>query len=472
MDNRPTPPRPPHRQPTPRRRFLQTALTTPLLAVAGCEDEDVDVDDDGVPPGEWRNWSRALQCRPKDGLHLPESVDELAARVKSAPGNVRVVGAGHSFSAVVPTDGTLLSLEMLNGVVAHDAAAQTATIRAGSRLFSLGEPLAALGQGLPVQPDIDLQSLAGALSTCSHGSGAQHHCLPHYVTELTLVTADGTVRTVSATQEPEIFEAARVSLGALGVLAQVTIRNHTAYTLEERTGVMPLDDALAQFASWQAQDRHTEFFAFPRGETAFWKRTREVSAQTPRTVTGPAVEEQELEWASEAGMRAPWTIPLLQRVAGWFVPDTVRVGASYHIFPTVRQVPFNEMEYAVPAEHGPACFREVAAKIRDTNLPVFFPLEYRHVGQDDLWLSPYHGRASVTISVHQFWKQDHVAFFRQIEPIFWKYGGRPHWGKWHSLTAKQLAPHYAHWDDFLAVRRALDPQGKFCNPFLHQLFGV
>ena len=211
------PPRPPHSR-SPRRAFLHAAVAAPVLALSACAaDPDADLDDGdpdetAVPPGEWRNWSRALHCRPADGLKLPESVDEVADVVRAARGTVRMVGAGHSFSALVPTEGTLLSLEMITGVAGHDPAALTATIHAGTRLFALGDALAERGQGLQVQPDVDLQSLAGALSTCSHGSGAQLHCLPHYVTGLTLVTADGKVRTVSQDSEPEIFQAARVSM--------------------------------------------------------------------------------------------------------------------------------------------------------------------------------------------------------------------------------------------------------------------
>ncbi len=449
-----------------RRAFLKSVLAAPI--VASCRHEE----EPPPPAGQWRNWSGAQRCTPKGGLQMPANVDELTGIVKAAKGPVRVAGAGHSFSAVVPTDDTLLSLEMLSGIVSHDAANLTATIQAGTRLFLLGEPLAKLGQGLTVQPDIDLQSLAGVLSTSSHGAGAQHRCMASYLKEIQVVTADGTLRTVSPTVEPEVFKAAQVSLGSIGVLTQVTMQNRSAYLLEERTGILPLNDALEQFPSWQQQDRHTEFFAFPRGETAFTKRMREVPMTTPRTIEAPQEEEAELEYASEVGMRAPFTIPLIQSVASWFVPDIVRVGASYHIFPTVRHTLFNEMEYAVPAEKGAACFREVAAKIRDDGLPVFFPLEYRHVGADDLWLSPYHGRESVTISVHQYFKQDHIALFKAVEPIFWKYDGRPHWGKWHSLTAKELAGRYDHWQDFQRVRKELDPGGKFLNPHLHQLFGV
>ncbi len=448
-----------------RRAFLKSVLAAPILASCANEAE--------VPtPGEWHNWSGGQRCTPKDGLQMPSTVDELAGVVKAAKGPVRVAGAGHSFSAVVPTNDTLLSLELLSGIVSHDAAALTATIQAGTRLYLLGEPLAKLGQGLTVQPDIDLQSLGGALSTGTHGAGGQHRCMPSYLKEISLVTADGAVHNVSPQVEPEVFQAAQVSLGSLGVLAQVTLQNRAAYLLEERTGISPLNDALEQFAAWQKQDRHTEFFAFPRGETAFTKRMREVPATTTKTIDTAQEEEAELEYASEVGMRAPFTIPLIQSMASWFVPDITRVGASYHIFPTVRHTRFNEMEYAVPAEKGPACFREVAAKIRDDGLPVFFPLEYRHVGADDLWLSPHHGRESVTISVHQYFKQDHVALFKAVEPIFWKYDGRPHWGKWHSLTAKELAGRYDRWQDFLRVRKELDPGGKFLNPHLHQLFGV
>ena len=262
-----------------RRAFLRGLVAAPL--VAGCRGQDAEPE----TPGQWQSWSGAQKCTPKGGLQMPANVDELARIVKAATGPVRVAGAGHSFSAVVPTNDTLLSLELMSGIVSHDAAALTATIQAGTRLFLLGEPLAKLGQGLPVQPDIDLQALGGVLSTSSHGAGAQHQCMPAYARKLAIVTADGTLREVSPEKDAEIFKAAQVSLGSIGVLAQATLQNRAAYKLEERTGILPLNDALEQFAGWQKQDRHTEFFAFPRGETAFTKRMREVPMATPSTPT-------------------------------------------------------------------------------------------------------------------------------------------------------------------------------------------
>lgn len=449
-----------------RRALLRALLISPLLVACGREAV-------APPPrrDEWRNWSGAVSCTPRAGVAAPATVAELQAALRRAQGQVRVVGGGHSFSPLVPTDHLLLALDALTGVISHDAERQTATIAAGSRLFALGEPLAALGQGLPVQPDIDVQSLAGALSTASHGAGPQHHCLPAYLKALSLVTASGDLLHCSAEHNRELFEAARVSLGSLGVLTQVTLQNRSAYRLRESTGIVPLAEALAQIETWKHQDRHVEFFAFAHGKTAFLKRMQEAPAGAPSTVTAPALEDNLLEFAADLSYDWPWLIPTLQRLAGWCVPDTVRVGASYHIFPTIRQTPFNEMEYAVPAPRGAECFEEVAATIRREQLPVFFPMEYRHVAADELWLSPYQGRESVTISVHQYHRLPHAALFRRLEPIFWRYGGRPHWGKWHSLGAAQLATHYPHWDDFQRLRRQLDPQGTFLNPHLRHLFG-
>lgn len=417
---------------------------------------------------EWQNWSGWQKARPVN-LAYPGTEDELARLVRNAT-QIRAVGGSHSFSPVVPTNGTIVSLEALNGLVRHDASAHTATAWGGTRIAALGPALRAIGQGLINEADINMQSLAGAISTATHGTGRTLQCYSAYVRELRLVLADGSIVDCSANKNTDLFQAARVGVGSVGVISQITLQNRTAYRLHESVGVMNLDDAMALLTQEKDKNRHIEFFAFPYGQRAIVKRTNLTSeAVTPAQET--SIDENELlDFAADTARKYPWANKTIQRLVGLFLSDNDRVGESADILASTRTVGFNEMEYSVPVEHGMACFREVIETIRKKNIQVFFPIEFRYIAADDCWLSPFQGRDSVAISVHQYHKQDYHELFSAVEPIFWKYGGRPHWGKLHTLRAKQLRALYPHFDDFVKVRATADPQQKFLNAHARKLF--
>lgn len=421
--------------------------------------------------GEWNNWSGNQRARAAAVL-FPRDEAELAAAMKTAQGPIRAFGGGHSFSALVPTDGTLVSLELMNGLVASDPQKLQATLRAGTRIGMAGELLAAAGQNLVNEPDINLQSLAGAISTATHGTGRKLPCLSACVTQLTLVLADGTVATCSAQRDRELFEAARVGLGSIGVISEITFQNIAAYRLVEHTQVMDLDEAMAYVGERRDIDRHVEFFAFPFGGKAIVKRMN-FTTETETPVPESALDQNELlEFAAKTVMHAPFTKGVIQRLLGAFVSDERRVAPAHRMFPSPRTVQFNEMEYTVPAERGLDCLRDVVEVMRRKDLPVFFPVEFRYVAADDTWMSPFSQRAGASISVHQYYAQDYREVFAAVEPVFRRYEGRPHWGKVHSLAARDLHALYPRMDDFLAVRRRADPQGRLLNPYLRTLLGV
>ncbi len=465
----------------PRRTFLRSAAAlTAMTLLPGCDQTKSDPQSPVVfTPGKplpWINWAGNQTCTPTARL-APASEDQLVSMLKNAKGIVRAVGASHSFSGVVPSNDTLISTDLLSGVISHDAASVQADIWAGTRMHALGPMLAAIDQALPNQPDMDYPAMGGAIACCAHATGKDFGSMSSYVVGLTLATPSGELIECSRSQHPEIFQAARTSIGALGVISRLKLQNHRAFRLVETNRVEKTDDVLDAFAERCAQHRHFEFLALPHTSLCA-SVTTDIASDTDQ----PSGEEDNnaahtlrkvynaLSWLPGIG-DAAYEKVLTMALGG--AGKEIRVGPSYEVFPHVRVVRFREMEYTVPAEHGPACLREILHTIRSKKIPVCFPLEFRLVKADDIWLSMFEGRDGVAISVHQFGDLDYKPYFAQIEPIFWKYQGRPHWGKIHTLGAQQLAALYPHhWQDFQEVRRQLDPEGRMLNDHLKNLFGV
>lgn len=422
----------------------------------------------GLP---WRNWSGGLVAHPA-GRFAPRSEAELADWMKSTTGSVRPVGAGHSFTALVPTDGHLLVLDNISGMTAHDPDLLQATFGAGTRLSSIGPALDAVGQGPLILPDIDRQTLAGAISTGTHGTGLTLHSLSGNVTGLRMVSATGDVLEVSEASDPELFKAACVSVGALGIMTEISLQNRAAYRLKARNWAARIDEALEEFEASATKHRHFELFPLTHSDYTLVLSIDE----TDEPIDNPPLSPEE-EAAFGNAMRAWMDIPpgerrpLINGLAEQIEPS-VTVDVSYRILSNVRSNRFNEMEYAVPREVGAACLREVLDTIAEQKIDVVFPLEYRYVKGDDLWLSMDEGGDRAAISVHRTASEDYRPLFDAVEPIFWKYGGRPHWGKIHSLGHAELTRLYPQFEAFRAIRVDLDPEGRLLNDHLKKLFGA
>jgi FAD/FMN-containing dehydrogenase len=387
---------------------------------------------------EWRNWSGRVAFHPARHAR-PASEAAIATAVRDAASSgasVRVAGSGHSFTPLVPSSGLLLSLDGWRGVEAVDAAARTATIRAGAKIADLGEELRTHGLALANQGDVDVQALAGALSTGTHGTGRTLGSLSSQIRALRLVTADGSIAVADEAGDRDLLEAGRVSIGALGVISTATLQLVPAYRLHERVWKIGIEECLAGLDGHVAAHRHFEFFWYPHKDYAEMKALDPTEA-APDPLDG--VKGERIDW-------------------------------SDRVFPTQRDLRFNEMEYSVPAASGPGCFAAVRQRMKTKHPDVIWPVEYRTVAADAGWLSPMHGRDSVAISIHQDAALPCDAFFADVEPIFREHGGRPHWGKLHNLRARELAPLYPMWERFLDVRRRLDPRGVFLNDHLRALF--
>ena len=415
----------------------------------------------------WQNWSGSQQSAPQ--FEQPQDLDQLIHLVQSHD-KLRVVGAGHSFSALAKTDNVLLNLDHFTGVTEINVDSCQSTVQGGTRLFDLGQQLAESNQALINQGDIDRQSLAGAIATGTHGTGLGLPCLSALVKGFELLTAHGDLIQCNAQQNPEIFQAGRVALGCLGVLTQIQLQNRPMYKLKEYTRLCALSDVMQNMQQWQHQHRHIEFWAFSHANQVILKtldETDEVRINRPKDWLG---EDLILSFCAELTRLCPMFNPWLQKLLGIFVKPVTVVDWSNRIFPSVRSTKFNEMEYQIPLQQGMACFEEVLYTLRKHKVPMFFPIEYRLVKGDDIWLSPFYQQDSVSLSIHQFYKQDYHAVFKLVEPILLKYGGRPHWGKLHSLKAAQLRELYPKWDSFMRIRQELDPQQKWLNSYLQQLF--
>jgi FAD-linked oxidoreductase len=423
----------------------------------------------------WRNWSGLVEARPA-GFHRPGSLEALRRVVREATARghtVRPVGQGHSFTPLCASEQVMVSLERLQGVESVDTAARVATAWAGTRLKELGEALARLGLAMENLGDINHQSIAGAVSTGTHGTGAALGSLSTQVVGLTLVTAEGEVVECSPEQEPELFQAARLSLGALGVVAQVRLRLVPAYRLRLVRRSLSLEECLAHLEQARTRHRHYEFFWFPHSDQVQTKEM-DVTEAPARSRSRAWLEELVVEnalflLANETCRLRPELCASVSRLSGRLASKGEAVGPSHTVFATSRLVRFQEMEYAVPVERGAACLRELVEFIRRQQVPVYFPLEYRFVKGDDIPLSPMYGRDSALIAVHQYQGMEWRSYFEGAEAIFRNHGGRPHWGKHHWQTAATLRPLYPRWEHFQQVRERLDPHGRFLNPYLRRL---
>lgn len=415
---------------------------------------------------EWRNWSGRQCCRPA-ALVAPDSMESLRRSVADAV-SVRFAGSGHSFSALVPTDATLISLDRISGLENASQPTRRAVVKAGTTIHALGPLLAKHRLALANQGDIDRQTLAGAVSTATHGTGRNLGCMASRVVRLQLVTATGEV--LDTEGDDELVRAAAVSLGALGAVANYELECDPAYLLQERQWTAPLEEILGQWESLRDGHRHFEFFAVPFTGFALAK-TLDVVDTVPTCQPDRKPEGGGLGVLIELNREDQRTARQVFRKALAQAEPSTWTGPSHEVFPSERNDLFNEMEYAVPLDRGIDCLREVLAAIEEADLPVIFPIEFRTVAADDLWLSPFYERESAVIAVHQDAAMPPEPIFRVAEPILQRHGGRPHWGKMHSLMAEELASLYPRWDDFKALRQKLDPDGKFLNPHLAELFG-
>jgi len=467
----------------------------------------------------WQNWAGTASASPAR-RYWPRSTEEIADAVTSAARDgltVRALGSGHSFTPAAVTSGAALDLSGWNGIVSADLASGLVTVRSGTTIRELNAALDALGLAMANMGDIDAQTVSGAISTGTHGTGAKLTGIAAQVTGLELVLADGSAVSCSASERPGLFDAARVSIGALGVLATVTLQCVPAFTLAADERPMPLEEVLGRFGELAADNDHFEFYWFPYGKNALVKRNNRISpgdgtpARSPGGTTpanppeAPAarpmargavvpgarealvpppmprwrrfLEYEVMENAAfgslcRTGRAIPAAIKPLNRLAAASLSRRSYSAPSHQVFVTSRRVKFVESEYAVPVEALLDVLAELRAGVARLADAVMFPVEVRVAAADDVWLSTAYGRDSAYVAIHQYTGLPYREYFKLFESIAGSVGGRPHWGKMHVRDAAYLGSAYPRFADFLKIRDETDPSRLFTNAYLEQVFGA
>ncbi|MGF6886570.1 FAD-linked oxidoreductase [Nocardia sp. GAS34] len=430
-----------------------------------------------VTPAVWTNFAGDQTCRPAVMERPADRAELIAAvgRAGRAGQVVRVAGGGHSFTEGVLTDGMLISLAGMNRVLGIDTGTGLVRCEAGISLGALSAAMWQCGLAFANLGDIDVQSIAGATATGTHGAGIGLPNLSASLRAIELVLADGTVLEIDAATEPELIRAARVSLGALGVVSAVTLQAVPAFTLDSVETTVRLDEVLGNMDELVDGNDHFGFFAFghsPLVMTKVWNRAEAPPAPPGRTrewLEDVLLTNYGYWGACAVGKAVPSWIPAINRTVTRLSGSQHRIDRSYRVFATPRRVPLTEMEYAIPREHA----AEAVLRVRHVaqRHPVPTPLEVRFVAGDDSYLSPAHDRDSCYIAVHQYRGLPWQPFFGEVEQILMEYGGRPHWGKRHFRTAETLRNAYPEWDRFARIRSELDPHGRFTNPHLAEVLG-
>jgi L-gulono-1,4-lactone dehydrogenase len=427
----------------------------------------------------WTNWAGDQACSPANLLY-PTRADEVVTALGHAHERgrtVRVSGSGHSFNDAVLTHGMMLSLERMNRVIEVDRAAGLVRVEAGITLRSLNEELDKHGLALSNLGDIDVQSVAGAASTGTHGTGSRLQNLSAGIHSLELVLADGTSLEVNEDDDADAWRAARVSVGSLGVITALTLRTVPAFTLHGVDSPRPLSEVLETLDDLADSNDHFEFYNFPHSDIAL-TRINNRTDQVPRPRTrmrawfdDVMIESHLLGLVCRTGRRWPRLIPSLNRFASRLAGSSERFDSSYRIFSTQRNVRFTEMEYALPRHHARAAVTAVREVMQRSEFSVPFPMEVRFVAADDALLSPAHGRDTCYLAVHMFEGMEWEPYFSAVEEVLVGFEGRPHWGKRHARTSATLAPLYPEWERFAAVRRRLDPEALFTNAYVRRVLG-
>jgi L-gulonolactone oxidase len=426
-----------------------------------------------------RNWAKNQACVPIS-VERPTSTAEVAAvvrRAHAAGQRVKTIGAGHSFTAAAMTNGVLLSLEHMDRVLQVDTAAGCITVQAGKTLRALGDDLAAAGLAMPNLGDINVQTIAGAINTATHGTGLELGNIATTIVGIELVDGRGNIVRGDADTDPELLRVARVGVGALGVITEVTIQCVPAFNLHAHETVEPLDDLMADFSDFVGSADHAEFFWMPGSRRCQVKRNRRTS-EPPRPSSRAAyirdkyvAENLAFDLVCRVGRRFPALAPKIARAVANAAGERDLIDRSDKVFASPRHVKFVEMEYGIPVETVPEALGRVRELTATLSFPTLFPVEVRVSAADDIPLSTGFGRTNGWIAVHQYRGAPYESYFQGVESIMNDYAGRPHWGKLHFQTAATLRDRYPEWDAFHVVRARLDPDGTFRNDYLDRVLG-
>lgn len=426
-----------------------------------------------------RNWGRSWSSTPRE-IRYPATEEELTEIMLDANRNgrhVRVIGSGHSWTHLVPAEDILVSLDAMQGVIYVDKERMIGEVWAGTKLHRLFELLHQQGYAVANQGDIDVQSIAGALSTGTHGTGKNFGTLAAMLAGVTLITGSGERLELSEENDPETFRAAQVSLGALGIITRMKVKLVPSFKLEYISKGGKLEDAVENFDKYNDSTRNYEFYWFPFTDMVQFKFVNQTDAPIKdggfwREVDDVLIENIGYGLLSNVSKNFKPATKWFSRFSAKYVPKGKWVNYSHRIFATKRWVRFYEMEYNVPKEHFRDCIYEIRDCIHQNNFRVHMPMEVRFVKADDIMISPANGRDCVYMAVHQFRGMEYKEYFAAVEKIFHKYNGRPHFGKMNTLDYEGFKRIHPNWDKFIAIRNRLDPKGVMLNDYLRRIFNL
>ncbi|GAA3013997.1 D-arabinono-1,4-lactone oxidase [Kitasatospora albolonga] len=433
-----------------------------------------------MPQATWRNWAGNQSARPSRTA-TPRSVEELSALIGHAAEQgrtVKAVGSGHSFTAIASAgDGLLIHPDGLSALRGIDREAGTVTVESGFPLWKLNRTLEAAGLSLTNMGDIEVQTVAGATSTGTHGTGRDSGSLAAQLRAVEIVLADGSVQQCSAQQNAELYQGARLGLGALGVVSALTFAVEPLFLLTAHERPMGFEEVLGSFEELAAVNEHFEFYWFPHTDRCSVKRNNRSqgpAAPLPRFkawLDDEFLSNTVWEGACRVGRRFPGSIPTIAQLASRAWSERTFTDVAYKVYTSPRTVRFTEMEYAVPRAAATTVLRELKALVERSDWKVSFPVEVRVAPADDLWLSTANGRDSVYIAVHLYRGTHEQGYFTEVEKLMTAHQGRPHWGKLHTRDAEYLASVYPHFGDFTALRDKVDPGRLFANDYLRRVLG-
>jgi FAD/FMN-containing dehydrogenase len=426
------------------------------------------------------NWVREVRSSPSGWEH-PRSEPEVRAVVEHAHATgrrIRVVGAGHSWSAIAAPDDLAVSLDAWPFEFRVDADRALVTVPAGVRIRDLTSALARVGLALPIVGSIQAQSVAGAIATGTHGSSLVHGNLASLVTGVRIVAGDGRVHAIDD-DDPRL-PGARVHLGALGVLTGVTLRVEPAGFLEQTIEQVRVADMPAALPAIATSAEYVKVWWLPHAETAQVVRYRRVAAPTRRR-RNAAVRR----WVDETVMHralfpalvaAQHRRPALaaatnRRMATTYLGPTTQSGRATLMLNTPMPIRHRETEAALPLERAPAAVAAILDLFAAGRPAANFPLEIRFVRRDDAWMSPAYGADTCQIGAYSTHGPDCDDYFSRFWAAVAPYGPRPHWGKEMDQTATELRPCYPAWNQFRALRDELDPDRTFTGPWHRRTLG-
>lgn len=427
-----------------------------------------------------KNWAGNVQWSPEE-RHYPASesaIQELVKRALNEDRKIRIIGTGHSFNPLCATKELLISLDQYQGITTIQQDKLQVTVRAGTKLRTLGVQLFQHGLAMENLGDIDVQSIGGTISTGTHGTGTGFGIISTQVVALRFVNGHGQMVDCSLEKSPELFKAAQVSLGALGIITSITLQCIPAYKLALHNKKEKLDAVLATLPDRLSHHRNFEYYWMPFTNYAWTKTSQIVAAESPDQAkffhfwTEYVLENYAFQVLCQFAHWFPALNQTVSQITAANINDSRKVNFSHKVYATRRLVRFKEMEYNIPAEAYPDVWKEIRKTINTKKFNIHFPIESRWVMQDAIYLSPAYQRNSAYLACHVYFKKDHRPYFSALEEIFRAHGGRPHWGKMHSLSAEELTDLYPAFPIFLKHRQNQDPMGIFLNPYLQRLLGI